>query len=43
MTAAEHKMLMRGVASGTVLGLAIGLMIALFVAMRPEFFRALIQ
>lgn len=38
MTNGEQKMLMRGVAAGTIVGLATGLMIALFIAMKPELF-----
>ena len=43
MTAGEQKYLNRGVAAGTLVGLAIGGIIALFIAMKPEFFAALIQ
>jgi tetrahydromethanopterin S-methyltransferase subunit F len=43
MTNGEQKMLVRGVAAGTLAGLAIGLMIALSVAIRPELFAGLIQ
>jgi tetrahydromethanopterin S-methyltransferase subunit F len=43
MTKGEQKMLVRGVAAGTIIGLAIGLMIALFIAMKPELFAGLIQ
>lgn len=43
MTSGEQKMLVRGVAAGTIIGMAIGLMIALFIAMRPELFAGLIQ
>jgi hypothetical protein len=43
MTTSEHKMLNRGVAAGTLIGLAMGLMIALFIAMKPEFFAALVR
>ena len=43
MTDGEQKMLVRGVAAGTIVGLAIGLMIALTVAIRPELFAGLIQ
>ena len=43
MTNAEQKAHMRGVAAGTITGLAIGLILALFVALRPEFFAALIR
>jgi hypothetical protein len=39
MTNSEQKVLVRGVAAGTLVGLAIGLMIALFIAIRPELFR----
>ena len=42
MTNGEQKVLVRGVAAGTIMGLAIGLMLALFIAMKPEFFRALL-
>ena len=43
MTNSEQKLLVRGVAAGTIVGLAIGLMLALAIAVRPELFRALIQ
>ena len=43
MTNGEQKVLVRGVAAGTMLGLAIGAMIALLIAMKPEFFAGLIQ
>lgn len=43
MTDAEHKVLVRGVAAGTIVGFAIGLLVALFIAMKPEFFARLIQ
>jgi hypothetical protein len=43
MTNGEQKMLVRGVAGGTLIGLALGLMIALSVAIRPELFAGLIQ
>ena len=43
MTTGEHKVLVRGVAAGTMVGLALGLVIALFIALRPELFGALIQ
>jgi tetrahydromethanopterin S-methyltransferase subunit F len=43
MTSGEQKMLVRGVAAGTIMGVAIGLIIALFVEMKPEFFAGLIQ
>ena len=43
MTDADGKMLKRGVAAGTLVGLAIGGMIALFIAMKPEFFAALVR
>lgn len=43
MTSGEQKMLMRGVAGGTILGLALGLIIALFIAMKPELFAGLIR
>jgi tetrahydromethanopterin S-methyltransferase subunit F len=41
VTNGEHKMLMRGVAAGTIMGMAIGLIMALFIVVRPEFLRAL--
>ena len=43
MTNGEQKVLMRGVAAGTIMGLAIGLIIALFIAMKPELFAALVR
>ena len=43
MTDGEQRVLVRGVAAGTIMGLAIGLMIALFIAIKPEFFAALIR
>ena len=43
MTTGEQKVLWRGVAAGTIMGLAIGGMIALFIAMKPEFFAALLR
>ena len=43
MTNGEQKMLVRGVAAGTLIGLAIGGMIALVIAMKPELFAGLIQ
>lgn len=43
MTAGEHKVLIRGVAAGTILGLAIGLITALAIAIRPDVFAALIR
>ncbi len=42
MTNGEHKLLIRGVAAGTLMGMAMGGMIALLIAMKPEFFAALI-
>jgi hypothetical protein len=42
MTPSERKVLVRGVAAGTLVGLALGLMIALVIAIRPDLFRALI-
>jgi tetrahydromethanopterin S-methyltransferase subunit F len=41
MTNGEQKMLVRGVAGGTIMGVAIGLMLALVIAMKPEFFAGL--
>jgi hypothetical protein len=43
MTTGEQKMLMRGVAAGTLMGVAIGLMLALSIMMKPELFAALIR
>jgi hypothetical protein len=43
MTTGEHKMLVRGVAAGTLIGLVIGGMIALVIALKPELFAALIR
>jgi hypothetical protein len=43
MTNGEQKVLMRGVAAGTIMGLAIGLIIALFIVMKPELFAALVR
>ena len=42
MTKGEQRVLMRGVAAGTMIGLVIGLMLALFIAMKPEFFAELL-
>ena len=41
MTDGEQKMLMRGVAAGTLMGVALGLMLALAIALRPELFARL--
>lgn len=43
MTHGEHRVLVRGVAAGTIMGLAIGLILALFIAMEPEFFAGLVR
>ena len=43
MTPGEQKMLNRGVAAGTLIGLVMGGLIALFIAMKPEFFAALLN
>lgn len=43
MTHGEQKMLWRGVAAGTLIGFVIGGIAALWIALRPEFFAALIQ
>lgn len=43
MTAGEQKMLNRGVAVGMLMGLALSLMIARAMAMRPDFFAALLR
>jgi hypothetical protein len=43
MTGGEQKMLLRGVAGGTIIGLALGLGFALLIAMRPQWFAGLIH
>ena len=43
MTDGEHKMLLRGVAAGTLMGMVIGLMLALVIELKPQYFAALIQ
>ena len=43
MTNGEQKVMVRGVAAGTLIGLAIGGMIALFIALKPELLARLIQ
>jgi hypothetical protein len=43
MTAGEHRMLVRGVAAGTIMGLAIGGIAALFIALRPHLLITLIS
>jgi hypothetical protein len=43
MSPGEQKMLNRGVAAGTLIGLVMGGLIALFIAMKPEFFAALLH
>jgi hypothetical protein len=43
MTSGEQRMLWRGIVAGSLMGLAIGGMIALCIAVKPEFFAALIQ
>jgi hypothetical protein len=43
MTPNEQKVLMRGVAAGTLIGLALGGLIALVIAMKPGLFAALLQ
>ena len=43
MTSGEQKVLTRGVAAGALMGVAIGLMIALVIAMKPDFFAALLR
>jgi hypothetical protein len=43
MTDAEHRVLLRGVAAGTIMGVVIGLLLAMFIAMKPDFFGRLIQ
>lgn len=42
MTSGEQTLVTRGVAAGVLVGLAIGGMIALVIAMKPEFFAALL-
>lgn len=42
MANAEQKVLLCGVAAGTIMGVAIGLMLALFIAMKPELLAALV-
>ena len=41
MTTGEQKMLVRGVAAGTLMGMVLGLMLALVIALKPEFFAGL--
>jgi tetrahydromethanopterin S-methyltransferase subunit F len=43
MTNNEQKVLVRGVAAGTIMGVAIGLMLALVIAMKPAFFAGLVH
>jgi len=43
MTTGERKILLRGVAGGTMMGLALGLMIALVIAIKPHLFAGLIH
>jgi hypothetical protein len=43
MTNGEKKMLVRGLAAGTLIGLVIGGMIALVIAIKPELFAGLVQ
>ena len=43
MTAGEQKVLVRGVAAGTIMGVAMGLILAMFIVMKPDFFAALIR
>jgi hypothetical protein len=43
MTDGEHKMLVRGVAAGTLMGVGIGFILALFIALKPELFAGLIR
>jgi hypothetical protein len=41
MTNPEHKLLLKGVAGGTLIGMVIGLMLALVIALKPQFFAGL--
>jgi len=43
VTNGEQKVLVRGVAAGTIMGVAIGLILALFIVMKPAFFAGLIR
>lgn len=43
MTRSEQKTLWRGLSAGILVGAALGLMLALFIAMKPEFFAALVR
>jgi tetrahydromethanopterin S-methyltransferase subunit F len=43
MTSGEQKVLVRGVAAGTIMGIAIGLMLALVIAMKPHLFAGLVR
>jgi F0F1-type ATP synthase assembly protein I len=43
MTNSEHRMLVRGVAAGTLIGVGIGFILALFIALKPELFAGLIR
>jgi len=43
MTNNEQKVLVRGVAAGTIMGVAIGLVLALVIAMKPAFFAGLVH
>jgi len=43
MTSKEQRLLVGGVAAGTLIGLAIGGLIALFIAMRPELLASLFR
>ena len=43
MTNGEQKVLVRGVAAGTIMGVAVGLILALFIAMKPEIFAGVIR
>jgi predicted alpha/beta superfamily hydrolase len=43
MKSGEQKLMMRGVAAGTMIGLALGGIIALFIALRPDLFARLME
>jgi hypothetical protein len=43
MTDGEQRVLVRGVAAGTIMGVAIGLILALFIAMKPDLLGGLLR